>query len=526
MVLDFIRENVAKTLGIIVLGIISNVLTIMIPVSIGKYYQLVFQFDAYRVKLLGFVPDWLWNTVPKFLLAFSLLVLFRYLFFYLYQSSLRNQAERFIKQTKDWLFRHQLEVNYTIYKEKGIGKYLLRYSGDINSLKNLYLKGSVSVIVDAFMILIALYWLYRLNPKGALAIIILSGICYLVLRILNTKVESYSLMKRNKTSGQLSFVSRSLDTILGIVLFNKQGVELKKYKKKSEGIMETAMVYNRWLIATRGFISFFQYFILAVILYFFYLDLGEYSNVEAGGNLITFILLYITILPVIRRLFLLDTVYKLGRISVNKLNNVLDLEQDPLEVGEELEVKNPRVEFNEVQFGGTPTIDFYSEKMAVSHLSLPEGISSWDIIAALSRINDSYEGTIQINKEDIREKSPRSLRAAISFLSVQVPLTGRTVYEALTEFRSKKIKASVTERYEELVQTFPNIPALGIDDPIGEKGVLLSRIQYEFLCFARGIMADRKIIIADAFPLLEVRHSEVIENVLKKQEATVIVLSS
>ncbi len=185
LIKQFVLNRKPRTLWVILLGLISNVLTIIIPVSIGRYYQLVFNFEAYRLKSLGIIPNEIWNTVPKFLFFFLALILIRFLFFFLYQYYLKNEGELFIKQVKDYLYKHQLSINYDIYKEKGIGKYLLRYSGDINSLKNLFLKGSISAIVDGFMIIVSLIWLYMLNNRGALAIIIMSGLFYLIIRFLN-----------------------------------------------------------------------------------------------------------------------------------------------------------------------------------------------------------------------------------------------------------------------------------------------------------------------------------------------------
>jgi len=526
LVHQFIKQRKLNTSGIIILGIISNILTIIIPVSIGKYYQLVFHFKAYRARVLNFIPSKVWDTVPKFLLVFISLVLLRYLFFFLHQFLLKKESEIFVKEIKDYLFDHQLSIKYDVYKEKGIGKYLLRYTGDINSLKNLYLKGSIRVFIDIVMIVIALSWLYILNSKGAIAIVLLSFISYLIIRVLNKKVEHYSLEKRNKTSGQLSLVSRTLNSILSVILFNKQDVELKKYKKKSNLVKDAAIIYDKWFVINKGFISFIQYGILCVILYLFYLDTGQINHAKNGGDLISFILLYITILPVIRRLFALETVYKLGNISLNKLNNIIEIEKEEIEDGKKLTVKNPRVKFEEVKFNNTIGINFSSKKMAFNRLILPKGAGPLKVIAAMTRINDNYEGIIKINDVNIKEFSPKSLRKNIAVLSSNLPLTGRTVYEVITEFRSKKIKENISQQFSEIQSLFENIPLLDIDENIGENGSKLSTIQYELLCFIRGIISNKKIMIINRFPLLLSNNYDGIIHFLEQQNATVIKLIS
>ena len=515
LVHHFIKGRKLTTLGIIILGIISNILTIIIPVSIGKYYALVFHYKSHRAKILNFIPSNVWDTVPKFLLFLITLVSLKYLFFFLYEFFLKKESEIFIKEIKDSLFNHQLRIKYEIYQEKGIGKYLLRYTGDINSLKNLYLKGSIRLFIDTVMIIIALSWLYTLNNKGAVAIVILSFITFFVVRIINKKVEFYSLEKRNKNSGQLSYVSRTLNTILNVILFNKQDVEFKKYKKKSNSVKDAAIIYDKWLVISKGFISFVQYGILCVILYVFYLDTIQSEAQKEGSSLISFILLYITILPIIRRLFSLETVYKLGNISLNKLNNIIKLEKEQIDLGEILSIKNPRVIFENVKFNNSIAINYSSKKMTTSVLKLPNGADPIKIITALTKIYKEYKGEIKINNIDIKVLSPKSLRDNIAVLSGDIPLAGRTVYEVITKFRSRKTKEHIANLFYEIQLLFSNIPKLDIDENIGENGSKLSTSQYELLCFARGVISNKKIMLINGFPLLFSNNFEGISSFLE-----------
>lgn len=523
---QFIIQRKSRTFWIILLGIITNVFTIIIPISIGKYYQLVFNFEAHRMKILGVVPNTIWDTTPKFLMVFLLLLFGRFFFYFYYEYFLRNEGEIFIKKVKDYLFSHQLKIHNSVYKEKGIGKYLLRYSGDISSLKNLYLKGSISAIVDVVMVLFAVSWLYLLNSKGAIMVIGFSIIFYFCVRLLNIKVESYSLQKRNITSRQLSFVSRTLNSILGVTLFNKQNIEYKKYKKKSRAVMESAFKFNKWSILNSGFVSFIQYAILCTVLYVFYLDM-ERGNIQIhGSELISFILLYITILPVIKRLFLLERVYKLGNISLKKVNNIIEIETEKINDGKPLKVNNPRVAFENVIYKGFEAINFTSKKMAFDTLPLPKGIEEIDIISVISRMNDNYKGVIKINDCDIKSFSPKSLRNTIALCSKDIPLVGRTVYEAITEYRSVKIKENVNTFFLEIQSFFSNISKLNLNDKIGENGSKLTMAQYEILCLVRGVLSEKKIIIVGFFPVLETHDYNSFLNVLKRNKATIIKLTN
>ncbi|MFO7659256.1 MAG: ABC transporter ATP-binding protein [Bacteroidales bacterium] len=519
---QFIKERKILSAGIIVLGLISQLLTIIIPVSIGKYYELVFHFQSQRSKFLGFIPEGIWNTVPEFLLIFFILIILRFIFYFLYQYNLFKESEIFIKEVKDQLFDHQVHVDFSTYKEKGTGKYLLRYSGDINSLKNLYLKGSLSVLIDIFMVLSSFLLLFYLHSRGAIAIIVISAIAFIAIRLVNRKVEKFSLNKRNKTSGQLAFVNRTLNSILSVILFNKQNIELKKYKKKSNDIMQEAIEYDKWITINNGFISFVQYGILAVIFFLFYYDNIGSEDKLLSANLISFILLFITIAPVLRRLFGLETVYKLGNISLNKLLNILAIEKENLTEGETLDVKNPRLVFENFKIGNSEPLNYTSGKLGLNILPVPKTIEQISIITAVTRIQENYGGKIKINGIDIKQFSPHSIRENVGLVSKRLPLIGRTVYEAITESRIERQKPEVEKSLNEIQGVFPGISYFSLWDKIGENGSRLTDLQYELLCFIRGMLPNKRILLMDNFVLLESIYQDELNEILNKQNATII----
>lgn len=515
---SFINTRKGTSILVVLLGVISQIATIIIPVSIGKYYQLAFDFNARRMQFLSFVPDTWWNTIPKFLIVFLSLIIVRYVLFFVYRFFLKRESEIFIKQIKDKLFTYQMYIDNEIYKEKGVGRYLLRYSGDINSLKNLYLKGGITVWVDAFVIILALSWLAHLSWLGTLVIVLGAILGYFIVHFFNKKIEEYSIQKRNKTSGQLSFVSRTLHAIKSVVLLNKQKVEIKKYKKKSENIKNAAIRFNTWQIINKGFISFLQYAILTLVLFVMYATNGKQIS---GANLISFILLYITILPIIRRFFALETVYKMGNISVEKLQNILTLKTENTLKGKELQEKEISLSFKNVKLANArKSITFSSEENTISALQVPEKVTTLSLIENIMAMRLDFKGKIKVNTQNIKKISKESLRNRISIVSPQIPLLGRSVYETITEFRAKRIEENTNTILQEIQQKFEVTP-LKLNDIIGENGSNITELQYEILCFIRGLNTSKKILLVDEFKQLD---TNIMMQLLNKQQKTVILL--
>ncbi len=502
LVLSFIEQNKLKSLGIIFLGFFTNIFTILINVSIGKYYELVFGYNSKRSQVLNMFPDNWTNTVVSFLIFFAVLIVFRFLFFFLYKNVFRTQGEIFIKSIKDKLFEHQLAIEYDIYHTQGTDKYLLRYSGDINSLKNLYLKGSISVVVDILILIVAFFVLYKLNSQGAFVVFLGSLVSYFLVYFFNKKIEFYSILKRNESSGQLGFVNRTLKSILSIASFGKRASELKKFSKRTEKVKGHAEKFIFWDAINRGFVNFVQFFVLLFVLYLFHKNSLDSGQQISGGELIGFILLYITIIPIIRRVYGLATVYKMGFISLNKLHDILDLPIENEIEGAQLKVNKPRLVLQDFSIGNSPFINFISVKGEIGVLQIPSDVKIIELIKAFLRIEDNYKGEILINKHNIKEYSKQSVRKSMALISSQLPLIGRRVKEAIS-YSSRRVNAEKALPLLNRIQDeFKVSNKMELNDFIGSNGSQLDALQIEILALARGLLSERKLLIIDRLPIL------------------------
>lgn len=526
LVRAFIMSRPVACMVILLLGFLTNIFTILITVSIGKYYELVFEYSSKRSQVLNFLPNNWTNTVNHFLIFFGFLIILRYILYFLFRNNFRSLGEVFIKEVKDRLFEHQLNVKHQVYQEKGTDRYLLRYSGDITSLKNLFLKGSITVVVDLLILLISFIVLYSLNSKGALLVLVSSLVAYLFILLFNKKIEAHSILKRNENSGQLGYVNRTLKADLSIKSFNKQKTESRRFSKRTDKIMIHALDFIRWDVLNRGFIHFVQYSVLLIVLYIFHLDKEAGSIAVSGANLISFILLYITIIPIIRRVYNLGTVYKMGNISLNKLLAILAIASESVKEGETLKVNNPRLELHNFSIYDSKAIQFRSKKSSVSHLLIPEDLKAIDLIKALLRVKEDYSGDIMINQRNIKDFSPYSIRKNIAIASIELPFRGRKVYEALSNTDKRISKEDAAMLLQEIQSLFQISHSFGISDYIGANGEQLDALQIEVLSLTRALLAKKKLVLVDRLPILLQSNEAKMHDYLDSLEATVIVISN
>jgi ABC-type multidrug transport system fused ATPase/permease subunit len=499
ILISYLKENKVNLFFLFLIGLASNLLSIIIPVSIGKYFDLEFNVQAKKAGVLNVLPNYFTESTSGFLVFFVILILLRFIFFIIFQYKLKAHAEKFIKEVKDRLFEHQLSVDHKIYHKYGMSKYLLRYSGDMTSLKNLFTSGTISFIIDVLIALICFMWLVYLDYIGGLIVIITTIFFYFLLYFVNRKIEYFSRKKRDATSGQLSFVNRSFNAIISIIGFNKEYTEVTKFNKRTTVILSNGINLGFWDSINKGLIAFMQFGVLVIVFIVFHFTKKQQST---PGDLISFILLYLTILPALTRLYRIETVFTMGLISIQKINEIFDLPKNLSDEGVKLKpLEKPSFEVKNLSIKRSTPLNFVLNEN-VQQLRLPKELKTIDFIKTILRINRFYKGIILINNQNLKRCSPKSVRRQVVVISTQLPFIGNTVFEAISYSRNEESKEDVAGLLSNFQSKYKFSHPLTLMQEIGENGKNLTPIQKEFLAIARALLTDKKLIFIDKLPHL------------------------
>jgi ABC-type multidrug transport system fused ATPase/permease subunit len=220
----------------------------------------------------------------------------------------------------------------------------------------------------------------------------------------------------------------------------------------------------------------------------------------------------------------------MGDISFEKLFAVINSEKD---INTQLENENKltgnRISISNLTFK-------YDQKYIFQKLSLKIPSKSISIISGngkstLSKLilglYRNYNGIISINKTNLKGVTNKTLRKKVTIISSEWPLYGKNVIQAIANGANNEKKKSVAALLEKLQSKWNG--NLTIDSPIGEVGQLLSYNQYVLLCFARAMIANRKIILIDIFfQNLDTELSKQLVEILNelKTTKTIIVFSN
>jgi len=488
----------------IISGIINSFVTILIPISLGKFYELIFHLHPHRIRVFekwAWIRDIEFNT---FIYLFFGLIILRFFFEYAFRYSSGYLGERFSKDLREQLFSHQLQVRYPIYEEKGIGKYLLRYSGDLKSVKNYLTQGILRFAQDLVLIFLLVGAITYISPRLAAIVVGVIAVVVLILWLLGKILFSASVDIRNRKSGLLSFVNTRLRAIISIKAFNKFTPEIKRYERRSKILFKAGLKYQKIIGLINSLIPAATYSMIGVLMIFIYSQQNIEQNSIPQGTLLILILFIIAFLPAIRRLLRVTIVWKLGHISFKKLINILELAAEEIDKSGfrlsypiQLELKNLNFQYANTRSLTLKNVCLNLISGKINLLIGKTGSGKSTLIKLLTAIYLPTEGSIIINGKDYAMLSEWQIRKNITVISESFPLLGSTVYEAVTYSRTKVRKRRAEKMIKEVNQYMPKASKLGLDSVIGELGRNLTAGQKKVLQYCRAFLSQKSIIIIE-----------------------------
>ena len=126
------------------------------------------------------------------------------------------------------------------------------------------------------------------------------------------------------------------------------------------------------------------------------------------------------------------------------------------------------------------------------------GAGKSTVAAMLARLVDPDEGTVRIDGYDVRDLTLASLRGQVSFVLQDTMLLRGTLRENIAWGRPGAREGEIERAARlALVDEFAAQFPLGLDTPLGERGVDLSGGQRQRVAIARAILRDAPILVLD-----------------------------
>ncbi len=228
---------------------------------------------------------------------------------------------------------------------------------------------------------------------------------------------------------------------------------------------------------------------------------------------------------------------KQSLVDMEQMFRLLTVQQEVADQpgAEPLVVAGGEVRFEAVRFGYRPDreilggIDFAVPSGSKLAIVGPTGAGKSTISRLLFRFYDVTDGRILIDRQDVRDVTQESLRAAIGVVPQDTVLFNDTIRYNIAYGRPGASLAEIERaaRHAQIHDFIVGLPE-GYDTRVGERGLKLSGGEKQRVAIARTILKDPRILILDeATSALDTRTEQEIQAALRglSRDRTTLVIA-
>ncbi len=530
-VLPYMKKYARVTLLMITCGLASTGVDLLIP-----------QFQRYALN--HFISEKTLDTLPLFILAYLLIILFMGVLNYVSCYHAMRTEVSVNRDLRNAAFSHLQTLSFSYFNQNSVGYIHARVISDtsrIGSLVSWTLMDSVwhlSYLVGAVVVMLVV------NTRLALLVITILPLIVVLFSIFQTKLIRINREVRELNSKITSDFNEGITgakTIKTLVIEDKMAADFLSdtgaMRKKSVGVSHLRGLFS----ATLNIASSMA---LAIVLW-----QGGYIAESEVGTFSMFMSYAQGMMEPVR--WIIDAISDLITTQVNierfsrlmeTKSDVVDSEEVIAKYGDAFEPKRENwepirgdIEFRDVDFkypdGDEYVLENFNLKIPFgSNIAIvgETGAGKSTLVNLVCRFFEPTKGQVLIDGRDARERSQLWLHSAIGYVLQTPHLFSGTVRENLLYGNPNATEEEI-QRALELVSATEVVARMekGLDSDVGEGGDMLSTGEKQLISFARAILADPRILVLDEATasvdtLTEQKIQSAIETIIKGRTSLVI----
>ncbi len=502
MIRQFVSNNKRVVSLSLVSSFISSLSSVLLPLSIGIYYQVAFQDQSGKSQLLQRIGLDI-TSVHDFFFFFGSLTIIKGLMTWSENYGMRVIEERFTHDIRRLLFHAQLNHKFSAFQSRPTGKYILRYSSDMLGIQYYLSKGIIKSISDFAFLIVAFALLIQINKTLSIALIVIFLAGAIIMLLLSKLQEKPNENRRSARSSLIGFIEQRLHAFATIKAFNRAHPEEVKFDKRNDKFYESAIQYHFIGAINKSLPQIIFFAAIGILLY---LGLPGSSNpAPTDGSLLIFILMLLYLQSVYKRLLRVPSIINAGSTAFTNLLSLLNLEHENMhsQIQSNKLKEDIAIRFEDVHFrfdDNQPLVEslsFEFKKGMLHRVEGPSGGGKSTIFKLIMKLYAPTKGVIRLGTHSLSDIGAHDLRKLISGVSDEFPLLGNSIFEAISYSRKEAKKEDAAELVVRLGLCSAEHRDAYLDRKIKTYGSDLSSGERRMLQFARAVLTRKPILLLD-----------------------------